>query len=47
MSIVFKEDKAAYFEALLQSGKLEDIGIFRKFMYTQYEKYLLLEIEKF
>lgn len=47
MSIVFKEDKAAYFEALQQSRKLEDIGFFRKFMYTQYEKYLLLEIEKF
>lgn len=47
MSIVFKEDKAAYFEALQQSRKLEDIGIFRKFMYAQYEKYLLLEIEKF
>jgi Fic family protein len=47
MSIVFKEDKAAYFEALQQCRKLEDIGIFRKFMYGQYEKYLLLEIEKF
>ena len=47
MSIVFKEDKAAYFEALQQSRKLEDIGIFRKFMYSQYEKYLLIEIEKF
>ena len=47
MSIVFKEDKAAYFEALQQSRKLEDIGIFRNFMYGQYEKYLSLEIEKF
>lgn len=47
MSIVFIEGKAAYFEALQQSRKLEDIGIFRKFMYAQYEKYLLLEIEKF
>jgi Fic family protein len=47
MSIVFKEDKAAYFEALQQSRKLEDIGIFRKFMYAQYEKYLLVEIKKF
>ena len=47
MSIVFKEDKAAYFEALQQTRNLEDIDIFRKFMYAQYEKYLSLEIEKF
>ena len=47
MSIVFKEDKAAYFEALQQTRQREDIHIFRKFMYGQYEKYLLLEIEKF
>jgi Fic family protein len=47
MNIVFKEDKAAYFEALLQTRKQEDITIFRNFMYIQYEKYLLLEIEKY
>ncbi len=47
MSIVFKEDKATYFEALQQTRKQEDTGIFRNFMYNQYEKYLLLEIEKF
>ena len=47
MSIVFKEDKAAYFEALDKTRKQEDITVFRKFMYAQYEKYLLQEIEKF
>ena len=47
LSIVFKEDKAAYFEALQQTRKAEDISIFRKFMFAQYAKYLQLEIEKF
>jgi len=47
LSIVFKEDKAAYFEALQQTRKEEDIAIFQKFMYAQYAKYLQLEIEKF
>lgn len=46
MSIVFKEDKAMYFDALIETRKKEDISIFRKFMYNQYEKYLLGEIEK-
>jgi Fic family protein len=47
MSMVFKEDKAAYFEALQQTRLKEDISIFRNFMYSQYEKYLQLEIDKF
>ena len=47
LSIVFKEDKAAYFEALQQTRKEEDIGFFRKFMFEQYAKYLQQEIEKF
>ena len=46
MAIVFKEDKADYFEALQLTRKQEDIVIFRKFMYQQYAKYLHLEIEK-
>lgn len=45
--IVFKEDKAAYFEALVETRKNEDISIFRKFMFAQYGKYLQGEIEKF
>lgn len=47
ISIVFKEDKAAYFEALTQTRKTEDISIFRNFMYLQYVKYLQQEIDKF
>lgn len=47
LSIVFKEDKAAYFEALQQTKKAEDISVFRKFMFAQYAKYLQMEIEKF
>jgi Fic family protein len=47
LSIVFKEDKATYFEALQQTRKEEDITFFRKFMFEQYAKYLQQEIEKF
>ena len=46
MGIVYKEDKAMYFDALIETRKKEDITIFRKFMYNQYEKYLIGEIEK-
>jgi Fic family protein len=46
MSIVFKEDKAEYFDALIQTRKEKDLKIFRGFMYAQYEKYLMLEIAK-
>jgi Fic family protein len=46
-AIVFKEDKALYFEALQQTRAMEDITIFRTFMYLQYEKYLQIEINKF
>ncbi len=47
MSIVFKEDKSEYFESLIQTRQQEDITIFRKFMYSQYAKFMSLEIEKF
>ena len=47
LSIVFKEDKAAYFDALQLTRKEGDICIFQKFMYAQYVKYLQLEIDKF
>ena len=47
LGIVFKEDKAAYFEALQQTRKEEDLSIFRTFMFDQYAKYLQQEIEKF
>ena len=47
LSIVFKEDKAAYFEVLQQTRKEENIELFREFMLGQYSKYLQMEIEKF
>ena len=47
LSIVFKEDKAAYFESLLQARKEENLNIFRLFMFAQYAKYLQHEIDKF
>jgi Fic family protein len=46
-SIVFKEDKAAYFDSLHLTRKEEEINIFRTFMLSQYSKYLQHEIEKF
>lgn len=46
MSIVFREDKAEYFDALIRTRKEKDIRIFRKFIYSQYEKYLTQEIAK-
>jgi len=47
LSIVFKDDKAAYFDALQQTRKEADIALFRKFMMAQYAKYLQQEIAKF
>ena len=44
LAIVFSEDKAAYFEALQQTRKEEDIQIFFDFMYGQYNKHLQQEI---
>lgn len=47
LGIVFKEDKAEYFEALIETRKQENIQIFRDFMHKQYQKLLTQEIEKF
>ena len=47
LNIVFKEDKAAYFETLQLTRKEEDITLFRKFMLAQDAKYLQHEIAKF
>jgi Fic family protein len=46
LTIVFKEDKADYYKALVETRKHEDKNIFRKFMLEQYKKYLSLEIDK-
>lgn len=47
LSIIFKEDKANYFDALIKSREQGDLKIFRDFMIDQYAKYLNLEIDKF
>jgi len=47
MAIVYKEDKADYFTALEESRQQEDASIFKYFMYTQYERYLKEEMEKY
>jgi Fic family protein len=47
LSIVFKEDKADYFQSLLDARAKEDISIFRVFMYEQTSKYLQEEIRKY
>jgi Fic family protein len=46
LSNVFKEDKAEYIKALVDTRKLNDIEIFRSFMLDQYRKMLEAEILK-
>lgn len=47
LAIVYKEDKVEYFNALQESRKLENIAPFNLFMYQQYEKYLVEEINQY
>ena len=47
LSIVFKEDKAEYFKALIDTRAKADISIFRSFMYEQTAKHLAEEIRKY
>jgi Fic family protein len=47
LAIVFKEDKADYFQALQLARKAEDISIFNDFMLQQYAKHLQQEITLF
>jgi Fic family protein len=47
VTIVYKEDKAEYFQALMDTREKEDISVFRQFMYQQTTKYLETEINKF
>jgi Fic family protein len=47
LAIVFTEDKADYFEALVHTRKQENLNIFRRFMTSQYEKLLREEIQRF
>jgi Fic family protein len=47
LALVFKEDKAEYFEALEATRDNEDLSYFRNFMCAQYQKYLKSEIDNF
>lgn len=47
LTIVYKEDKADYFNALQETRKQDDISIFKNFMFSQYEKYLKEEIKRY
>ena len=47
LAIVFKEDKAAYYEALESTRTKEDNTIFIEFMNGQYQKFLEGEIKKY
>ena len=44
LSVVYKEDKQDYFDALQETRIKEDISIFRKFMFSQTEKFLVEQI---
>lgn len=46
LSNVFKEDKADYYKALVDTRASEDMNVFRKFMLLQYSKMLNIEINK-
>ena len=45
LSIVFKQDRIKYVEALESARNKEDITVFYRFMYDQYRKFLKAEIE--
>jgi len=47
LSIVFKEDKLDYFTALESARENNNITVFYKFMFEQYNKYLSLEISNY
>lgn len=47
LGIVFKEDKVAYFESLVQTRENKDLTIFRNFMFTQYQQFLESEMDAY
>lgn len=47
LALVYKQDKAEYFDALELSREEEKMEPFRQFMYRQYSKYLSGEINKY
>ena len=46
LSNVFKEDKAEYYKALIDTRASENMDVFRTFMLTQYKKMLEMEIQR-
>lgn len=46
LTIIDKEDKTKYFEALEETRENEDIEVFRKFMFKQTEKFLKSRIKE-
>jgi Fic family protein len=46
LSVVYKEDKQDYFDALQETRKKEDTRIFRDFMFSQTKKFLEEQIEE-
>lgn len=46
MGIVFKEDKAEYFEALVKSREEKDVTYFRNFMMEQYKRFITAEMDQ-
>lgn len=47
LSIVFKEDKVDYFNVIQEAREKNDISIFYNFMFSQYEKQLINEINNY
>jgi Fic family protein len=47
LAIVFKEDRALYFNALIETREKNNSRVFFKFMQSQYRKYLTTEILKY
>ena len=47
LSIVFKEDKVDYFNALESARLKNDISVFYSFMFSQYNKHLSFEINNY
>lgn len=44
LTIVFREDKRTYFDALEESRRSDDLSSFREFMYNQHHKSLLQQL---
>lgn len=44
LTIVFREDKRAYFDALEQSRRTDDLTLFQEFMQNQHHKSLLQQL---